>query len=117
VLTVSRRFRPQNRLNRPAEYKAVFSSGKRLGDRTFLIIARQNRHPDARLGLAIPKKHIPLAVNRNRIKRIIRESFRKNKDFLKGWDVVVLVKQSLAYQDQKRINQTLDKHWKNVSSK
>jgi ribonuclease P protein component len=42
------------------------------------------------LGLAVSKKYCRLAVQRNTIKRIIRESFRKNKDKLHGFDIVVL---------------------------
>lgn len=50
----------------------------------------------ARLGLAIPKKHIKKAVDRNRLKRLVRESFRINQENLGSFDVVVLVRRDIA---------------------
>jgi ribonuclease P protein component len=49
----------------------------------------------ARLGLAIPKKNIKKAVDRNKLKRFVRESFRTNQQNLGGFDVVVLVKRDI----------------------
>lgn len=58
------------------------------------------------------KKNVPKAVQRNRLKRIIRESFRTHKHMIKTFDVVVICKQRSAAT----VNQTLFKklytHWK-----
>lgn len=48
--------------------------------------------PYARLGMAISKKIIKKAVDRNRIKRFLRESFRLNQQNLDCFDIVVLAK-------------------------
>ena len=48
-----------------------------------------------RLGLVISKKNCRRAVNRNRIKRLIREQFRLKQNFLSNMDVVVLLKSSV----------------------
>jgi len=45
----------------------------------------------ARLGTAVPKRLVKSAVCRNRIKRIIKESFRHNQKTLTGFDIVVVV--------------------------
>lgn len=50
---------------------------------------RNNFH-QARLGISISKKKIKKATKRNRIKRIIREAFRYNKNELQGMDIIVL---------------------------
>ena len=47
--------------------------------------------PDARLGLIVGKKGNRTAVRRNRIKRIIRDTFRQKSQGLSGYDVVVQV--------------------------
>lgn len=107
------RFRPDNRLKRPEEYKQVFSSKRRSSDNSFLFLARSNGFNHARLGLAVPKKYIHRAVERNRLKRIIRESFRLKQEKLKGNDIVVVVKNKMDV-NQKNIESILAKHWDKV---
>lgn len=57
-----------------------------------------------RLGMAISKKTVKHAVYRNRLKRIVREGFRRNSPRLKNLDIVVLarkgVEQKLYSDDQ-----------------
>lgn len=104
------RFRSCNRLKRPEEFKCVFSSKHRSSDKSFLFLARNNDINLARLGLAIPKKHIHRSVDRNRLKRIIRESFRLRQKQLAGKDIVVVVKNRLDVSRVK-VDSMLVKHW------
>ncbi|MEY8215135.1 MAG: ribonuclease P protein component, partial [Colwellia sp.] len=67
-----------------------------------------------RLGLAIAKKRVKLAVQRNRIKRIIRESFRLNQHELPPIDMVVMVKSGIDQLDNNVINQELAKVWRKI---
>jgi ribonuclease P protein component len=113
VSSLRGRFRTNNRLKRPEEFKQVFSSKHRSSDKSFLFLARKNGFNLARLGLAVPKKHINTAVERNRLKRIIRESFRRKQTNLKGNDIVVVVKNKMDV-NQKNMETTLSKHWDNV---
>jgi ribonuclease P protein component len=106
-------FRSCNRLKRPEEFKRVFSSTRRSSDNTFLFLAKSNNFDLARLGLAVPKKHIHSAVERNRLKRIIRESFRKKQEKLKGNDIVVVVRNKPDI-NQKNIESILARHWDKV---
>jgi ribonuclease P protein component len=105
-----KRFRASNRLNKPEEYKQVFSSKRRSSNHSFLFLARSNGLSRPRLGLAVPKKHIHRAVERNRLKRIIRESFRLRQETLKGNDIVVVVKNKMDV-NKKNIESILAKHW------
>ncbi len=107
------RFRTENRLKRPEEFKQVFSSNRRSSDKSFLFLARTNDYNLARLGLAVPKKHINSAVKRNKLKRIIRESFRLKQNCLKGNDFVVVVRNKLDVNN-KNIASILSKHWDRV---
>ena len=88
-------FRAYNKLRRSRDFANVFSSHDRSSDGFFLFLAVNNNTELARLGLAVPKKNISKAVERNKIKRFIRESFRLQKKKLKGMDVVVLVKKEI----------------------
>ena len=107
------RFRSDNRLSKPEEFKLVFSSRLRSSDKSFVFIAKDNGNRQARLGLAVPKKHIQKSVERNRLKRVIRESFRSRKKLLEGKDIVVLVKSSLDV-NSKLIEPRLAAHWEKL---
>ena len=81
------------------------------------MLARANSREHARLGMAVPKRQLKRAVDRNRIKRLIRESFRKHQAQLRGLDVVVLVRHGIVQMDNEAIFRALDKHWNRLSKK
>jgi len=72
------KFSRQFRLLKPEQFQRVFKQAIGSGDRCFRVLARANSLPHHRLGMAVSKKKCPLAVGRNRIKRVVRESFRKH---------------------------------------
>ena len=79
----------------------------------FTVLCRVNEDQEARLGLAIAKKHCRLATNRNRLKRVVRESFRRHKTELSGLDIVVLNKPAAAQTNNEQLFKCLEKHWRN----
>lgn len=102
----------QLRLRAAQEFDAVFKQGDfRASERHLLCLARGNRCSHARLGMVVSKRNVPLAVQRNRIKRVIRESFRRNCSNLPHCDVVLLCRQGLAGMDNRSIDETLAKLW------
>ena len=64
-------------------------AGIRASDPLFMVIARPNGLEHARLGLAVGVRAAGNAVNRNRIKRLVRESFRHHQPELPAVDLVV----------------------------
>jgi ribonuclease P protein component len=74
-------------------------------------LCRSNGATDARLGLAVSKKHAKKAVERNRIKRVVRESFRENKSRLAGLDVVVINQSGTGQAANAGLFASLDAHW------
>jgi ribonuclease P protein component len=94
---VSRGFGREKRLLTPRQFKAVFDSpsGKVPG-RNVLLLARENDLQHPRLGLVIGKKSVKLSVERNRIKRQIRETFRHHQLELTGWDIVIVARKGLS---------------------
>ncbi|WP_184680893.1 ribonuclease P protein component [Pseudomonas fluvialis] len=113
---VNRGFGREKRLLTPRQFKAVFDSptGKVPG-KNLLILARDNGLDHPRLGLVIGKKSVKLSVERNRIKRQIRESLRLNQDQLSGFDIVVVARKGLADAENAELSQHFSKLWKRLS--
>ena len=109
-------FKKINRLTRPAEFQHVFSTSCRSRDAQFLVMAIGNGKSYPRLGMVVSKKSLKLAVSRNRVKRQIRESFRRNSSSLSGLDIVVMAHRDAALTDHKKIQHSLQKHWERVVS-
>jgi len=72
-------FERSARLVDAASYEKVFKRHKRLTNRYWIMLGHRNGSDQSRLGLAIAKKRAKRAVDRNRIKRVARESFRHTR--------------------------------------
>lgn len=105
------RFPRRARLLKPAEYSRVFKKPVRSSDPLFTILASPGQSVDSRLGLAISKKNAKRAVDRNRIKRIIRESFRLHQQSLPVTDFVVMAKPVTKSRPNAELFKSLEQHW------
>ena len=77
-------------MRKARDFAQVFSQPKRSSSRTVTVLARPNGTDTARLGLAIAQKHVRKAVDRNRVKRLVRDYFRRHNNRLSGLDVMVV---------------------------
>ncbi|WP_328190196.1 ribonuclease P protein component [Marinobacter sp. OP 3.4] len=110
-------FPKSSRLLRPADYSGVFNNVRvRVPHRHFLILAAPNTLGQPRLGLIFSKRNLKHAVQRNRVKRLVRESFRHRND-LGSLDIVVLGRQNLATQDNQALHRALDSLWQKLAGK
>ena len=80
----SQHFLKENRLCSSRRIETLFSEGERLYEFPFKAIWLENNTSESRLKVAIsvPKKRLSKASQRNHIKRLIREAYRKQKFFL-----------------------------------
>ena len=99
------------RLKNAAEFDFVFKKPVRSGGRFFTVLARQNGRDHARIGLIISKRCAKAAVKRNRLKRLIRETFRLTQTSLSGLDIVVIGKTPAALEESHKLIITLNRHW------
>jgi ribonuclease P protein component len=104
-------FTRQARLIKPGQYNRVFLSRKRTKDKFFMLLHETGECNIARLGLAIAKKNVRKAVDRNRIKRLIRESFRNIRADLPAIDIVVMASREAATLNNRQILMCLNEHW------
>jgi len=105
------RLKKENRLQQAAAFARVFKKAARSRDKWFTVICRLNDKQIARLGLAISKKHCRHATGRNRIKRVVRESFRTHKAGLAGLDVVVMSQPATSAASNEALFGSLVQHW------
>lgn len=107
-----------SRLLNAADYKTVFGNAQlKVSCRYFLVLANRNTRSSARLGLVIAKKNVALAVQRNRIKRQLRNTFRQNKELLNKLDVVVLARKDADKLTSKELIDTIDSLWQDLHTK
>lgn len=78
------------------------------------LLAISNDRDNPRLGLVISRKAARTAVARNRIKRLVRESFRNTQPPLGGLDIVVIGRPGIALQANRVITESLDKLWEKL---
>jgi ribonuclease P protein component len=104
------------KLLKAADYNRVFDKPVRSSDRYFTVLACPNDVSYARLGTAFSKKRVKLAVARNRLKRISRESFRLTQDIYDA-DYVVLAGPHSAKATNQQLFQSLENHWRQLKKK
>lgn len=118
------RFTRKQRLGSQAEFRFVFSRPRRSRDPYFKVLTRENNREFCRLGMAVSKKVCRKAVQRNRLKRLIRESFRSHfamatkevdaKEGIaasSGFDIVVLPTAQAATICNRTLVNSLKEHW------
>ena len=90
------RLRPVERLRRSSEYQRVFQHGKKLVSPTFVLYVLPTLELRSRLGMAVSRQ-VGNAVVRNRVKRRMRELFRRHKALLQpACDVVFVARRGAA---------------------
>ncbi len=67
-----------------------------------------------RLGFAIARKQVPSAVKRNALKRLFRESFRRNQHRLPARDMVIMVRREILAAKPAELRKNLATHWNGI---
>jgi ribonuclease P protein component len=110
-------FKKTQRLLNTSDYKQVFDHNRvKVANSSLLILAKPTDGCPSRLGLVIAKKNIPTAVQRNRIKRVARETFRK-KQFQGSLDVVFLARQGADKLSTEKLTAIIEKSWAKLDSR
>ena len=95
----------------------MFAGSRRFGDRYWTLLVHEPSAPDgagARLGLAVAKKRAKRAVDRNRIKRVARESFRHRRAALGSRHVVLMNRDAAKGAGVAELRAALETLWDKV---
>lgn len=127
-MTADRGFPQSRRLKTPKEFSKVYQHNQTRVKGQYFVVLTFSRFckvdnvdtgdiiptlPVGRVGVVVSKKVSKLAVQRNRIKRLIREQFRKNQH-PDGFDFVVIAKPGAAVADNRQLTNELNYLWKKL---
>lgn len=99
------------RLRDSSQIKDVLENAKKYRDNNLSVFVKPNDLDYPRLAVIIANKYVAKAVQRNRIKRLVRESFRLNQSQITGYDIVVFGYRGIENFSNIKLLQCLIKNW------
>lgn len=83
----------EERIRKNFQFRAVYNRGKSYSNNVLVLYVRKNNKNINRVGISVSKK-VGKSVIRSRVKRLISESYRLNKDnnIKKGYDLVFIAR-------------------------
>ncbi|MFG6138966.1 ribonuclease P protein component [Halomonas sp. B23F22_10] len=111
----SQGFPRQLRLLTAGDYRRVFDSAAfKVHGKGLMALASPNDLGHPRLGLIFSKKNVRRAVDRNRLKRIARDSIRLRQHRLPPVDIVLLARRGVQDLDNATVHRQLHGMWKRL---
>lgn len=116
VLEHQLRFLRSHRIVTKADYDVTLDQPLKISHKYLLILFKPNQITHGRLGLMVGKRVAAHAVTRNRIKRVVRESFRAKQTQLKGFDIVVIARHQCGTLSKVELRKGIDTLWEKLIS-
>ncbi|MBE0402693.1 MAG: ribonuclease P protein component [Halomonas sp.] len=103
------------RLLNAGDFSHVFEQADlKVHGKGMMALARMTTRGHPRIGLIVSKKNAKRAVDRNRFKRLVRESVRLRQDHLPSMDIVILAKRGVQDIDNETLSRQLHGMWKRL---
>ncbi|RUR31096.1 ribonuclease P protein component [Vreelandella nanhaiensis] len=103
------------RLLNAGDFSHVFEQADlKVHGKGMMALARMSTRGYPRIGLVVSKKNVKRAVDRNRFKRLVRESARLRQHHLPSMDIVILAKRGVQDIDNETLNRQLHGMWKRL---
>jgi ribonuclease P protein component len=104
-------FSKNRRLSKASEFQEVFDRNQiKVAHPNLLLLAKPSDCDQSRLGLVVGKKNIPTAVGRNRVKRVVRDTFRQT-EFPMPLDIIFLARKDADKLGQNELSLLLRQSW------
>ena len=90
-------FSRKEKILKRKEYLYLKEAGKKIQDNNFIALFKKNQLSNSRLGITVSTR-VGGAVRRNRLKRLIREAYRLNREYLTGpMDINLIAKKNASH--------------------
>ena len=94
-------------LRKKDDFQAIYQAGKSVPERYVVLFYRKNDLPYSRTAFLASKK-VGNSIQRNRAKRLMKESYRLNADrFLDGYDLIFIARNTINGKKQKDVQKSL----------
>lgn len=108
------RFPRAARMLKPGDFARLRQASRRVGSRFFSAEYRTTDDTAARLGLAVSRRVSKRAVQRNRLKRLVRESFRRQRAELAPMDILVIARSAAVVTPGSELLADLELLWRRL---
>ena len=94
-------------LRKKSDFDAIYRAGRTVPDRYVVLFLRKNDLPYSRTAFLASKK-VGNSVQRNRAKRLMRESYRLNEDkFSAGYDIIFIARNTINGRKLKDVEKSM----------
>lgn len=104
------------RMANARDFKRALRTGRKSYHKVALVFSLANDLDYPRLGIIVARRRVPRAVDRNRIKRIVRESFRLERTRLANADYVVMMLEAANALDRHQLARRMQVLWQEYAT-
>ena len=109
-------FKKEDRILKRSEFLEITRSGRKLQNDGFIAFFKPGRFDSPRLGITVTRK-VGKAAQRNRVKRLVREYFRLNRQHLnQNWDINIVAKKKAADLSSEKVDSFLQDLFEKISN-
>lgn len=90
------------------DFRLAYGEGRKVACRLFAVYYRRNSTENTRFGFVASKKTARLAVDRNRLRRRLKECIRVNFSGVReGYDIIIIARRGLMDSDHRELRKNL----------
>lgn len=106
----------ESRLRYKSDFDRVFKHQKKIRCEIGMLRFAPNNLDIARIAIIASKRNVRLAIVRNRLRRLVKETFRHQQSSLRGLDLVFVAHREASTANQIEINRCLNKLFKRLAA-